>query len=162
MNRIAMFLFLVLAACGSPESNSHHSILQKYLSEIHNMQLSAEKEFILLVPNYSCKGCKHKAITFYDKYVNNKSFKLITSDSQFKELQNAAYDSKMKMDRLDLDIGNPKLFVVDNQEIHDVFEFDAKIDLAVIEMKVDSIAASYSVENKQINSKSAIHIHSEH
>lgn len=142
---MAVLLILVLASCGLQENNSHHSILQKYLVEIHNMQLSDEKEFILLVPNYSCKGCKHKAITFYDKYVSNKSFKLITSDSQFKELQKAAYDPKMKMDRLDLDIGNPKLFVVDNQEIHDVFEFDVKTDLAIIEMKVDSIVSSYDV-----------------
>lgn len=149
MNRIAVFFLFALVACGSPKNNSHHSILMNYLAEIHNIQLSNEKEFLLLVPNYSCKGCKHKAITFYDKYVSNKSFKLITSDSQFKELQNATYDSKMKMDRLDIEIGNPKLFVVDNQEIHDVFEFDVKADLAIIEMKVDSIVSSYDVIIKE-------------
>ncbi|MCW3102476.1 MAG: hypothetical protein JWO09_916 [Bacteroidetes bacterium] len=116
MKNKAILLFIILIAFQScqEKQDKNTALFSNYLIKEFNTQIPDSLHYYILIPKLVCKGCSLNTLIELDTLMNAENERCFTfistnehiSPKEFKRARFIEYDTRGKLDDLDLDIAN--------------------------------------------------------
>jgi hypothetical protein len=114
-NKIHLWFFLIIVLNSCTETEDKSTIIFKdYLQKEFNSEIPESLHYYILIPKMLCTGCSVNSLAEINKLITGETeshFTFISTNEKFalselKRVKFYEYDSRGKLDELDLDIAN--------------------------------------------------------